>query len=195
MIEAIALGVAGLAGLACAGVLALVLAFLAWRWWNAPPHDARYYADRSNRSRRWAQAVMAIYQGDAGDPGYWDAEDAEGVLTNGWSTPDRAELDALLGRYERGEVNVAFDKARIVWLARLGAGAGWLTQDESWTHVARARGALQAELGGWRELGDQIRDGVFAWYGGKEKMPADNREQLERAMAWGLEDSADVPWR
>lgn len=195
MLEGLVALLGSCVGLVCLALVVALVGFLGWRWWNARDDDPRLLADRAVPLRRWAQAVMGVYQGDCGDPGYWDAEQCRSIMTNGWSTPNRAELDALLDRYHRGESNVAFDKARIVWLARMGAGTGWLSEAESWDHVARAYVPLVAEVDGWDRFAALVREGVTGWYGGESKMPADRLENLDEAMAWGRAHHAKVPWR
>src|SRR5262245_51449442 len=104
------------------GLMLLVAVVLGWvvqrfRAGNrAAPDDPRYHADRVDPVRRWAHGALAAYRGfDLGDPGHWSVEDATSEVRDSWSTPDRAALLELLARYEGDEINVAFDKARLVW--------------------------------------------------------------------------------
>jgi hypothetical protein len=135
-----------------------------WRAANAPPHlDARYLIDRQNPLRAWAHGALSAYRGvDAADPGYWKQKDALAEMAN-WSTPDRKELLELLSLYEDKEINVAFDKARIVWLARTGFATGWLDEQESWEYVRRAAMASQATYSGWDDFAEAVIAGAVEW--------------------------------
>jgi hypothetical protein len=98
----------------------------------------------------------------AADPGYWKQKDALAEMAN-WSTPDRKELLELLTLYEGKEINVAFDKARIAWLARVGFAAGWLSEQESWEYVRRAAIASQAAYAGWDDFAEAVVAGAVEW--------------------------------
>ena len=164
-------------GLAVMAVVVIVTQVLAHRRNGAGAHSAK---DAADPERRWVQGVLAIYRGDVGDPGYWKREDAEREIQQGWSTPDHQELQALIQRYVQGECNVAFDKARIIWLARIGAGAGWLDEATSWRLALDAKRALQTSYPGWPELIRALEEGRAQWYGGADKIPP---EELERKQA------------
>jgi hypothetical protein len=153
-------------GAATVGAIAAV-----YTWSQRRKPDARQRQDRLDPRKAWAQAVMAIYQGDAGDAGYWDRQRATGLIQKGWSTPDAAALTELIERYVHGECNVGFDKIRIVWLARLGFAAGWYDEATSWRYVFAAQTALQQAYGSWLELRAAVEQGRAQWYGGAAKVP------------------------
>jgi hypothetical protein len=127
----------------------------------------KLYMDRQDPRKHWAQAAMALYQGDKGDPGYWRPSEAQSLLKEGWSTPNQEELMSLLESYVKGECNVAFDKLRIIWLARVGLGAGWIDEAASWEYVFAAQAALQETYGSWEELRVACAEGRDQWYDGK----------------------------
>lgn len=142
-------------------------------------HDPRYYADRQDPQRYWVQAVYAVYRGDVGDPAYWDPEDARREIQQGWSTPDREQLLALIQRYVAGECTPAFDHVRIIWLARLGAGAGWLDEATSWGYALQSKAMLQYGYTGWPALVAGLEQGRAQWYGGEDQVPPGERERRE----------------
>lgn len=154
---------AGLAGglLVLVVVGALVLVPKLWR--RAPEHDPRYLADRTDPLRAFAQGALAAYRGNVGDPGYWSPSDALAEMTESWSTPDRKELIELLESYRSGEINVGFDKVRIIWLSRVAHGCGWFDAASSWGHVAEAVQALRARYAGWEALAADLEAGAIAW--------------------------------
>jgi hypothetical protein len=148
-----------------AAVLVVVIFLLSrWRAANAPPHlDVRYLTDRQNPLRAWAHGALSTYRGaQAADPGYWKQKDALAEMAN-WSTPDRKELLELLSLYEGKEINVAFDKARIAWLARVGFATGWVSEQESWEYVRRAAIASQAAYAGWDDFAEAVVAGAIEW--------------------------------
>lgn len=172
-----------------AAILVAVLFFLSRRRASsvAAPADNRYSNDRQNPVRAWAHGALAAYRGiDAADPGYWKQKDALGEMEN-WSTPDRKELLELLALYEGNEINVAFDKARIAWLARVGCATGWLSEQESWDYVRRAASASQAAYSGWDDFAEALIAGAVEWnrdVGGNplsDKAIRDRRARIQEA--------------
>ncbi len=135
----------------------------------------KLYMDRKDPRKYWAQAAMALYQGERGDPGYWKAAEAQSLMKNGWSTANREELLSLINSYIEGECNVGFDKLRIIWLARLGCGAGWIDEESSWNYVFDAEAVLQNTYASWEQLRDACFEGRDEWYGG---------ETPEREIKW-----------
>lgn len=164
-------------GLAVMALVVIVSQIIAHRR-QSPAHRSR--KDAADPDRRWVQGVLAIYRGDAGDPGYWSRDRAAEEITKGWSTPDARELEQLIQRYIAGECNVAFDKVRIIWLARIGAGAGWLDEAASWRLCLDAKRALQAAYPDWPTMIAATEQGRAQWYGGAHKIPP---AELERKQA------------
>lgn len=164
--------------LAYAIVLVILFVFLSRRQAaNAPARlQPRYLADRMDPLRRWAHGALATYRGvDAADPGYWKQKDALAEMEN-WTTPDRAELVRLLSHYERHEINPAFDKARIVWLARVGFAAGWLSEQESWEYVRRAAEASRSGYPSWDQFAEAVVAGAIEWNRDVGKRPMSDEE-------------------
>lgn len=157
-----------------------------YTWSQRRKPATKQLMDRTDPRKHWAQAVMAIYQGDVGDPGYWDRKRATATIQNGWSTPDAAELTKLIESYVRGECNVGFDKIRIVWLARLGFAAGWYDEATSWRHVFAAQAAMQQAYGSWLELREAVVQGRAQWYGGADKVPEAQARNAENSFSYAL---------
>jgi len=146
------------------GIVAGAMAYSMWKGKHDPA--TRLAMDRQDPRKHWALVAMALYQGDSGDPGYWGRNRAQSSIQDGWSTPDRDELVKLIERYISGECNVGFDKARIIWLARLGFGAGWFDEETSWRYAFDAKDAIQRTYASWLEFNQAINDGIVEWYGG-----------------------------
>jgi hypothetical protein len=167
-----------------------------YTWSQRRKPEVKVLVDRADPRKHWAQAIMAIYQGDAGDPGYWDRRRATESIQQGWSTPDVAELTQLIEKYVRGECNVGFDKVRIVWLARLGLGAGWYDDATSWRYVFAAQAALQQAYGSWIELRAAVVEGREQWYGGAAKVPQAQVQNADRHFSYALQKFLNhLPYR
>jgi hypothetical protein len=130
---------------------------------RSPEHDSRYLGDRNVPLRRFAQGAAAAYRGNVGDPGYWARPDALSEMTESWSTPDARELSELLEGYRAGEINLAFDKVRIVWLARVAFACGWFDEATSWGYVNEACHALRSRYRGWDEVARDVEAGAIEW--------------------------------
>jgi hypothetical protein len=143
-------------------LVAGLLAFSFWMRRRAPEHDRRYLADRALPLRAFTHGALATYRGNVGDPGYWQRADALAEMEQ-WSTPDVQELARLLEVYRSGEINLAFDKVRIIWLSRLGFACGWFDEGVSWRYVAEAVYALRAGYRGWEEVARDVELGAIQW--------------------------------
>lgn len=150
--------------------LAVVL-IIVFSMMNGDKLQPEVLADRADKRKHWAQAAQSLYQCFVGDAGYWSASAAEETLAKGWSTPNGQELVELINRYVGGECNVGFDKLRIIFLARVGKGAGWLDDDTSWSYTFKAMEEIQASYGSWEELRDAMVEGRAEWYGGASEVP------------------------
>jgi Protein of unknown function (DUF1266) len=161
----------------------LVSAVALWFFWPVKGcnHDCkhpRYLADRNDPMRYWVHGVMAVYRGDAGDPAYWDADCAQ-RQASGWGLEKPQDLWELIERYRDGEINAAFDKARLIWLARLGQGLGWLTEQQSWDWCRAAADELRRQYPSWPDFTRELLEGRASWYGGQ--MPPAELEQSNEA--------------
>jgi hypothetical protein len=159
-------------------------------WWFRPGRSCRhdcseqhYVADSRDPFRRWVQGVMALYRGNAGDPAYWDRPCAQ-RQAGGWSLETPADLAELLERYRAGEVNVAFDKSRIIWLARLGQGMGWLDEQQSWQWCHYAASELVQRYPSWNAVYQDIDQGRMEWYGGQ--VPPEQRTRAREDFQFAM---------
>lgn len=141
---------------------------------------ARFLADRTDPRKFWAQAAIALYQ-DNTDPGCWKQQNALQCLQQGWSTPNAGELVELIQSYIRGECNLAFDKLRIIFLARAGRGAGWFDEATSWNYAFSAMAELQRHYTSWEQLRVAMDEGRAEWYGGRDQVPQRQLEMSDRA--------------
>lgn len=153
-------------------------------------------ADRADPRKHWAQAAQALYQGILGDAGYWSQSDAVKRLSKGWSTSSRQELIELINSYIQGECNVAFDKLRIIFLARVGKAASWLDEQTSWGYAFQAIHDLQSNYRSWEELRDAMIEGRAEWYGGASEVPPQQNELSKAGYALAAANYfAAVPFR
>jgi hypothetical protein len=132
---------------------------------------------------------------DRADPGYWSERDAQHLIQNGWSTADRNELFELIQRYVQGECNLGFDKLRIIFLARLGRGAGWFDDATSWNYVFPAIGEIQSRYGSWSELKAAMDAGRAEWYGGPNEVPKAQHELARRGWTNLSQNFSQVAFR
>lgn len=173
-----------------------VAVVMAATWWQRRSPQTKHLMDRRDPRKSWAQAAMALYQGDAGDPGYWSKSDATSLIQQGWSTANRDELVDLIHRYIDGECNVGFDKIRIIWLARLGYGAGWFDEATSWGYVFGAAEDLRRTYGSWPEVKQAVSEGRVQWYGGPDQVPPQQLNKAEQSYAYANKTFfASVPFR
>lgn len=173
-------------------VLLALIAGVVWFFW---PSNSRRKRELADPSRRFHWTVISTYMGDA-DPTLLEQDEARGILQNGWSCPDMNALRAKMDLYRRGEVNHAFDAARVVWLAELAVAAGWMPLAEVAQWSAEACQRVRANYPGWQAFGDELMVGRRRWWAevAGEPMP---QNDLDRAAAVRGEVAplwASVPW-
>lgn len=84
---------------------------------------------------------------------------------------------------------LAWDLCRLVAVARFGAGASYLSNNEAWTWILGAAARLQETFSSWSELGANYAMGREFW-GGEEGL-----EMYGKAQAWLLDSgNPDSPW-
>lgn len=172
-------------------VLALV-GFAAWFFW---PVSSRRRTELNDPAKRFHWGVITSYMGNA-DPTMLAREEAAGILSNGWSTPSGASLREKMSLYRRGEINDAFDAARIVWLAELAAAAGWMDANEVSQWSAEACARVRSKHANWAAFGEQLWVGRQRWWAevARSPMPEGDRTRAgeirnEVAPLW-----ASIPW-
>jgi hypothetical protein len=117
---------------------------------------ARMAADADDPFRRWAQGVFRLVSGDC-DYGYLPVREAVSMLARWWDVHGPVELLRVLGELERDAD--AWSGVRFLVVARLGVGAGWLSDGEAWRRARPVARRLQARYETWPEL---ARDYVLA---------------------------------
>ncbi|MFO0626454.1 MAG: DUF1266 domain-containing protein [Polyangiales bacterium] len=170
------------------GVVALALvAFAAWFFW---PVSSRRKREQAAPATRFHWGVVASYMGNA-DPTLLPAEEAARILTEGWSCPDVGALRRKMEAYRAGEINPAFDVARIVWLAELGVAAGWMPLEEraSWSTAALAR--LRGAYPGWQPFAEELWNGRLRWWSEVARAPM---PEGDRARAMEVRGEAAPVW-
>ena len=123
---------------------------------------------------RWVRAALAIFRGGVGDPASWTHDEALEEMRQ-WGVRDPRQLVALMQRFVQGVHTVAFDQARILWLAQVGLTAGLLDETTAAAYSGRAKQRLQTQYTGWTALIAAIDEGLAQWCGGRERIPKDER--------------------
>ena len=146
------------------GVLVL-LAVLLFR--NTLADDPRRDSDMAVPLRRFARSAMSLITAGE-DYGYLPARDNRQVLAEAWGVHDgeqaRATMHELLARAEAADrVGVAWDLVRLIHVARMAAGAEYLTHEESWGWVGHSAAGLQRTFPGWGELGNAFAQARSSW--------------------------------
>ncbi len=174
--------------IAVAVTVVLALAgFAAWFFW---PVSSRRRTELSSPAKRFHWGVISTYMGNA-DPTQLPREQAAGILSDGWSCPDGASLREKMGLYRRGEINHAFDAARIVWLAELAAAAGWMDAAEVWQWSTEACTRVRANHPGWAAFNEQLWIGRQRWWA---EVAGRAMPEHDRARAIGIRQEAAPLW-
>jgi len=133
---------------------------------NTTADDPRRDSDLSVPLRRFARSAMSLITAGE-DYGYLAARDNRRVLADAWDVHEtdqaRATLHALVQGTTPDPVAIAWDMVRAIHVARMAAGAGYLSQDESWAWVAHAASGLQRTFAGWTELANAFAQGRSSW--------------------------------
>jgi hypothetical protein len=170
-----------------------LLAGVAWFFW---PVTSRRTREQKDPATQFHWGVVTTYMGLA-DPTLLPVEEARSILQGGWSCPDPDAVRRKMSLYRQGEVNTAFDVARIVWLSELCLAAQWFTAQEhaQWCREALAR--VSAAYPSWVAFGDDLAVGRRRWWTevARSEMPANDQqramesrktaEALWPTIAWG----------
>ncbi len=175
-------------------IILLVGSFVLAQWLVRRRDESRRSKELRDPQRRFHWGVIAGYKGDA-DPTRLSAEEAKGIL-NDWSCPELGRLRSKVDLYRRGEVNDAFDVARILWLGELGIAAGWVTQVEvsGWSEEGLAR--LRRAYSGWQAYGEAVSQGLERWYTevARTAVPESARERDRAARDAAARLWRSIPW-
>lgn len=174
-----------------AGVL-VVGAFLAWFFW---PVRSRRQQELSSPATRFHWGVISTYMGNA-DPTQLPPEEAARILSEGWSCPNTDAVRRKMNIYVAGEVNPAFDAARIVWLAELAVAAGWmaLAERDQWSNPAVAR--VRAAYAGWDPFAQELWVGRQRWWTevARSAMPDGERARAAEIREEVRPLHKSIPW-
>ena len=177
---------------AIVGVLVLLGAFAAWFFW---PVSSRRKSELAQPATRFHWGVISSYMGNA-DPTLLPPDEAARILRDGWSCADGNALRQKMNGYVHGEINHAFDAARIVWLSELAIAAGWMPIAEraQWSGPAlqRVRGAYQ----GWQPFAEELWVGRQRWWAevARSAMPESDRARATEIRTEAAPLWASIPW-
>ena len=135
-------------------VAAIVSLLVVVRGLKAAPAPARQRMEQDADSayKRWVQAVFLVVSGDR-DYGHLPRGEAYRMLVHWWEVHGPHELHETLEALEdAGRGDNAWDLVRFVVVARLGAAAGYIDDDESWSRIHPIARRLQATYGSWAEM-------------------------------------------
>jgi hypothetical protein len=147
-----------------------------------------YKEDAANPARRLVHGFLAFYTGDDGDPRHTlDQQGNLDYLRQAWDVGDAAELNAVMDRYEsQQECNEAFDLIRVIRLARHGAGAGLLTDEESWPRAIRCAQRLKRRYATWEDVYADFQAGREQWWRQCARKQPPPEEYKEYAQLYSL---------
>lgn len=168
-------------------VVFAVIAFAAWFFW---PVSSRRKSELAAPATRFHWGVIATYMGNA-DPTLLPPEEAARILREGWSCADGDALRRKMTLYRDGEINHAFDVARIVWLAELAVAAGWMPLDERAQWSAQALGRLRGAYPAWQPFAEELWVGRQRWWAEVARSPM---PESDRARAMEVRNEASPLW-
>lgn len=132
-----------------------------------------YVQDHQIPARRLIHGFLALYTGDDGDPRHTlDEEANQEHLKENWGCAGPDDLVELMDTYEgEGEYNLAFDLVRAIKLARHGAGAGWISDTESWERCFRCGERLKEGYQRWEDVYADCQKGREQWWRESQERP------------------------
>jgi hypothetical protein len=108
--------------------------------------------DGSDPLKRWARGCYSILFGQA-SPGRRGSSFCSEVLADSWSIRSGAEAMATIQRLSLvPSGRVAWDLVRVVVVARLAAGASFISMEQAQAAVGLIQGGLQANYPGWEAM-------------------------------------------
>jgi uncharacterized protein DUF1266 len=136
--------------------LAVVGSMLYYYFGGARQRILEQLADARDPVRGWAKGVYGIITGGS-DHAYSDKRKLRLVLRDWWGINDTEQFQAFFGelaaKQPRSKPEAAWCWVRAVNLARMAAGAQFISYAESWRLIAAILPRLQMSFAGWEDLG------------------------------------------
>lgn len=178
-----------------AGVALLLTFALLLRRRNPAPSRAE--TDAEDPLRRWCQAAMMLVTRDC-DYGHLARGEARRMLQRWWHVHGAKELHGTLRELGNSpNPDNAWELLRFIIVARLGAAAEMIEDDEAWAMIEPIATRLQDAYDDWTAMGQAYVTARRQWQGlpldGSEdddtmRWITDNLQSL-RADAW-----TEIPW-
>jgi len=138
--------------IALAAALGLFVVVWTFARWRAPSPVARAQQDPKSPLEAWSRAAFFVVTGDV-DYGHLPRAEARQMLIHWWEIHGPYELQhGLRDLEEPGRPDNAWDLLRFLLVARLGAAAQYLPEDDSWARIEPIALRLQATYDGWTEM-------------------------------------------
>ena len=144
---------------------------------GGPSPEQRTQADHADPRKRYVFAIMSLLY--EADPAY--QKKVFGVALSDWyGIESRDELLSRMQDYlSSSGAGVAYDAFRAAFLARVGFGAGHLSEEDSWAWALRAAQKVQATYRNWGEYGMGFLEGHLEYWrdSGKDDEYLQDRRQ------------------
>lgn len=151
------------------GIAAVVLATLLWVLLRLRGPDSaqimqqRMEEDATQPLKRWVQSVFLMVTRDC-DYAYISPKEARAMLEDWWDIRSRAEFHSALGRLRTpGRPDNAWDLVRFIVVARLGVGASYWRDPESWRHIRPIAVRLQRCYPSWGAMAQAYVQARRSW--------------------------------
>jgi Protein of unknown function (DUF1266) len=145
---------------------AVIGAMLYYYFGGARQRLLEQFADDRDPVRRWAKGVFGLISGGI-DYGHSDQRDVYLALREWWGINDaqqfRVRYSELYAAQSRSKPEAAWCWVRAVNLARMAAGARFISNDESWQLIARVLPRIQSSFTSWEDLGQSYLAAWGAW--------------------------------
>ena len=150
----------------------------------------RMEADAEDPLRAWSQAAFKIVTGGI-DYGHLGPGEGRRMLQRWWQIHGEHEMNDALDELATG-TDSAWELLRFILVSRMGAAAGYLTDEESWSEIRPIAARLQGAYDSWGALAHAYLNARRQWQevapDGSEDDPtmqriAANIEEL-RATSW-----------
>jgi hypothetical protein len=146
--------------------LAVVGPMLYYYFGGARQRLLEQLADDRDPVRRWAPGVFGIISGGA-DYGYRDKDDLRVALREWWGIDDTEQFQAryieLIATRPQSKPEAAWCWVRAVNLARMAAGAQFISNDASWKLITVVLPRIQGSFAGWEDLGQSYLAARDIW--------------------------------